>query len=419
MRGSPTGPGRSGTRFLKLFLGFGVNPLVSVTGGTYVRIMSWFHSTADEIDRGFDHFGGLRAASDAELCELIQAADVSQTWMRDGARNLVDWVALRLRVRHSTARRLVDVSKRLVDLPVLSLRFSRGDLSFDQVDALSKMATPDTEAGLVDEALGLSNAALDRMARRANPPSQADESKANELRALWIQRRLDEAGGRMTAELPNAELEIVESAIRERADRMPVNPETGAFDPYPQRMADGLVELCATTGDEMSAPPQITVTADLEALTTETKGVVELSSGNLIPNETARRLCCDAVVETIISDGSRIIGVGRNSRTVPGWLRRLVYHRDNNQCRFAGCGNTRWLQVHHIQHWSQGGKTDLDNLILLCGYHHRFVHEHSWHITTDIHGRFEFRRSDWTLHPPPRPDLDPRIRTLVSAGRPP
>ena len=60
---------------------------------------------------------------------------------------------------------------------------------------------------------------------------------------------------------------LVESEIRARADRIPPNPESGIFDPYPQRMADGLVELCSTTGDENgSAPTQIAVHADLDAL---------------------------------------------------------------------------------------------------------------------------------------------------------
>jgi len=158
--------------------------------------MDWSQATADEIDRGFDQFGGLTAAGTAELCSLIQAADVAQTWMSDGARSLSDWVCVRLRVRPDTARQLVRVAKRLCDLPVLSERFASGDLSLDQVDAISRMATPDTEAGLIEEALGLSNALLDRKARRANPPSVSDEKGAHRVRALWIQRQLDGSSGK-------------------------------------------------------------------------------------------------------------------------------------------------------------------------------------------------------------------------------
>ncbi len=368
--------------------------------------MDWSLATSDEIDRGFDHFGGLRGATDAQLCSLIRAADIAQSWMTDGARSLADWVSVRLRVRHSTARQLVTVARRLCDLPVLCERFAAGDLSLDQTDAISRMATVETEAGLIEEALGLSNTALDRKARRANPPSVSDEREAHRVRALWIQRTLDGASGRLTAHLPNTELEIVETAITERADRIPPDPETGLFDPYTQRMADGLVEVCATTGDQTTSPPQISAYVDLDALLSEDNdpGAHELGSGALIPNETAKRLSCDCVLETVITDGSIIIGVGRNTRTIPGWLRRLVHHRDGGQCQFHGCGN---------DHWSQGGKTDLDNLILLCGFHHRFVHENGWNITTGPGGVFQFRKPDRTPYPRPKPDLHPKLARLA------
>ncbi len=111
----------------------------------------------------------------AHVCQLIVEVDVRQSWMTDGARSLVDWVAVRLRIRHATAAQLVSVARRLQDLPVLSARFASGDLSLDQTDAISKMATADTEPGLIEEALGLSNTVLDRKARRANPPSRDDD----------------------------------------------------------------------------------------------------------------------------------------------------------------------------------------------------------------------------------------------------
>jgi Domain of unknown function (DUF222)/HNH endonuclease len=377
--------------------------------------MSWGESSNDQVDEALAHFHGLSSAGLARVCDLIAEVDARQSWMTDGARSLTDWVSVRLRVRHDTARQLVCVARRLSDLPVLSERFAAGHLSLDQVDAISKMATAETEEGLIEEALGFSNTALDRAARRANPPSVSDEQEAHRQRVLWIQRTLDGASGRLTAHLPNTDLEIVETAITERADRIPPDPETGLFDPYSQRMADGLVEVCATTGDETSTPPQVSAYVDLDTLLSEDNepGAHELGSGALIPNETAKRLSCDCVLETVITDGSIVVGVGRNSRTIPGWLRRLVHHRDGGTCQFHGCGNDRWLQVHHIQHWSQGGRTDLDNLILLCGFHHRFVHENGWHITRNLNDQVVFRKPDWTLYPQPKPDLHPRLARLT------
>jgi hypothetical protein len=374
--------------------------------------MDWERETNDQIDEAFAHFHGLSSAGLARVCGLIVEVDARQSWMTDGARSLSDWVAARLRVRPETARQLVSVARRLEDLPVLTKRFAAGDLSLDQTDAISRMATADTEEGLIEEALGLSNAVLDRKARRANPPVASDEREAHRVRALWIQRTLDGASGKLTAHLPNVDLEIVETAIRDKADKIPVNPETGLFDAYSQRMADGLVEVCATTGDTTS-PPQVSAYIDLDALIEDKAGPHELGSGALVPNETARRLACDCVLETVITDGGVVVGVGRNSRTVPGWLRRLVHHRDGGTCRFHGCDNTNWLEVHHIVHWSKGGTTDHDNLILLCGFHHRFLHEEGWHITRNSNNQFVFRKPDWTLYPPPKPGLHPKLAALA------
>jgi hypothetical protein len=184
------------------------------------------------------------------------------------------------------------------------------------------MATPDTEEALIEECLGLSTAALDRVARRANPPSTEDERSVWERRRLGFQWNLDQSELNFRGSLPGAEGRLLESAVRDRADRIPVNPETGMFDPYPARLADGLVELAATSGDQIAAPAQITVFADLEALieTIETTGVAELEAGPMIPNETARRLSWDGIIECTVYDHSRVLGIGRRSRLIPSWL---------------------------------------------------------------------------------------------------
>jgi hypothetical protein len=400
-------------RFFRFLLDLGSDLLNLSLVERMFESMDWSLATADEIDRGFDQFGGLHAASAAELCVLIQAADVGQSWMTDGARSLTDWVAARLRVRHPTAAHLVSVARRLQDLPVLSARFASGDLSLDQVDAISKMASVDTEEGLIEEALGLSNLALDGMARRSAPRSTEDERTVWERRRLVRQWNLDESELRFHGNLSAAEGKMFDQAIDDRVNVMGPNPETGFFDLLETRSADALVELAVTTGDQTVSLPQMTVFADLDALTSQTVGVAELSNTALIPNETARRLSCDCVLETVVTDGSVIVGVGRNSRTIPGWLRRLINHRDGGRCQWVGCRNTRWLQVHHIQHWSQGGTTDLDNLILLCGFHHRFVHENGWHITGDPNDRVVFRRPDWTPFPGPASKLAPRLHRLL------
>ena len=73
-----------------------------------------------------------------------------------------------------------------------------------------------------------------------------------------------------------------------------------------------------------------------------------------------------------------VLDVGRRTRTIPPALRRALEVRDRG-CRFPGCG-LRFTDGHHVKHWADGGETTLDNLILLCRFHHRLVHEGGWRV---------------------------------------
>jgi hypothetical protein len=375
--------------------------------------MVWVRVSTDEIDVALDQFSGLVSAGLARVCELIAEVDVRQSWMTDGARSLTDWVSARLGVRHHTARQLVGVARRLLDLPVLTERFEAGELSLDQVDAISRIATPENEVDLIAETAGLSNPTLDRRARRHRGVSPVEEKTVWERRQLMRQWNLDQSELRFRGRLPADEGRIFDETIDSRVNQMSINAETGLFDPLQTRSADALVELAATNGGDNGAPAQLTVFAELEALTTTDQGWAELDNTVLVSNETARRLGCDAIVEWVITRNGLPVGIGRRSRKIPGWLRRLVYHRDGNQCQHPGCNNTRWLQVHHIIPWVDGGPTNLDNLILLCGVHHRWVHQHHWRITGPPQARV-FRRPDWTPPPHPRRPLDTRLAQLTS-----
>jgi len=75
---------------------------------------------------------------------------------------------------------------------------------------------------------------------------------------------------------------------------------------------------------------------------------------------------------------------------------RQIRHRDG-ECRFPGCGSRRFTQAHHIVWWSKGGRTDLANLVLICSFHHKLVHEHGWSLTRDgADGVVRWLRADGT-----------------------
>jgi hypothetical protein len=111
-----------------------------------------------------------------------------------------------------------------------------------------------------------------------------------------------------------------------------------------------------------------------------------------------RRLLCAGRVRTVLR-GRRgnVLDVGRSQRVVPDRLYRALVIRDDGQCGFPGCGARRGLDAHHVRHWIDGGRTDADNLILLCEAHHQIHHAGGFAIVTLGDGRFRFRRLDGTL----------------------
>jgi hypothetical protein len=161
-------------------------------------------------------------------------------------------------------------------------------------------------------------------------------------------------------------------------------------EPKHARRADGLVQLAETyladtahggssadrfrvvvhvTAGTLAHSPDETHPLDVPA------GTSQLEDGPRVPAGTSRRLACDAALVGLLEDAEGIpLSVGRQTRSIPPWMRRALQARDGG-CRFPGCTHTRFVDGHHIKHWADGGETSLGNLVLLCSYHHRLVHE--------------------------------------------
>jgi len=114
-----------------------------------------------------------------------------------------------------------------------------------------------------------------------------------------------------------------------------------------------------------------------------------------LPIESVKRICCNghAVVLTE-DDNGEPLSIGRKSRIIPKAIERALYARDHGCCRFPGCSNHRFLHSHHIDHWSNGGETSLENLMLLCTKHHTLVHEGGYRIERDFQHRWTFMHPD-------------------------
>lgn len=177
-----------------------------------------------------------------------------------------------------------------------------------------------------------------------------------------------------------------------------------------QRRADALVDLCGyalDTGQPKASGgvrPHLLVTTPLVAITGrsgESSGPVEVAEmawTGPVTDEAVRRLACDAEVTRVVLDpSSQPLDVGRSTRTVPGHLRQALIVRDRG-CVAEGCDRpSAWTEAHHVVHWAEGGRTALDNLVLLCRTHHRKVHDGGWEFS--LIGR------RWCLVPPERDRL--------------
>lgn len=104
-------------------------------------------------------------------------------------------------------------------------------------------------------------------------------------------------------------------------------------------------------------------------------GACEVAGIGGVEDRTAARLACDAVVVALVrSRKGAVLDHGRRHRLVQPAQRRALSVRDGH-CQYPTCSRVTGLHAHHVVHWSRGGPTDLDNLVLLCRYHHLMVHE--------------------------------------------
>ncbi|MBA3798484.1 MAG: DUF222 domain-containing protein [Geodermatophilaceae bacterium] len=185
-----------------------------------------------------------------------------------------------------------------------------------------------------------------------------------------------------------------------------------------QRRCDGLVEAVRQALHAGGLPsaggvkPRIVITIPYTSLKNRT-GAGRLADGTLISPSLTRRLADDAeIVPVWLSPTGIPLDVGRTQRLFAGRLRTALDVRDRG-CAWPGCDRPpSWAQAHHILSWLDGGKTDLDNGVLLCLFHHHEIERGDWTVT--IHaGRAWFTPPRWIdtrqkpilnllHHPPPR-----------------
>jgi hypothetical protein len=215
---------------------------------------------------------------------------------------------------------------------------------------------------------------------------------------------------------------------RESQDQPPADYTVTAAEQVAARRARALVELAEVALADSSASGasaeryQVhvhvrTPVEDVSAETSVSRSVPKLEDGPAITLPVLERLTCDASVVTYREDGDgNTLDVGRKTRTIPSALRRALKARDDG-CRFPGCSHRRFVDAHHIRHWSHGGATKMSNLVTLCRYHHGLIHEAGYSVRHND-GKLQFLRPDKVPMPPCQDDHRDRVAPRVSAGTP-
>ncbi len=357
---------------------------------------------AAALGRQITELAGHLNAAQYRFLMLVERHDRETCWVDDGgARSCAHWLNWRCGIALGAAREKVRVAHALQRLPAISAAMAAGRISYSKVRALTRIAVPETESALLKMAQARTAVEVEHVVRgyrRAQEATELDREAAQfATRSLhWYH---DDDGSlvlkvRLPAEAGAALIGALDAAQPSWGEAPGDPPSPG------QRRADSLVAIAeaylagGAHGLSGGARQQVVVHVDAATLIERKDGRCEIESGPSIAAETARRLGCDATRLTIIEDQlGEPLDIGRRARTIPPAIYRALRARDKG-CRYPGCTHSRFVDGHHIRHWADGGETRLANLVLLCRFHHRMVHEGQVRIERLNDGAFRFLRPD-------------------------
>jgi hypothetical protein len=204
---------------------------------------------------------------------------------------------------------------------------------------------------------------------------------------------LPDGSGRLQAQL-TGEATAVWQTILSTLGRPVPDVDTGEGDRRSagERRHDALLDAgqrllrAGTLPDAGGAPATVLVTLTLEQLEART-GLATTGHGGRISVPQALRIAAEAdIVPVVLGDAGGVLGYGLTRRIASVGQRRALAARDGG-CSFPGCDRPPdWCESHHLIGWADGGCTDLDNLTLVCGFHHREHRKRGWtcHITNGV-----------------------------------
>jgi hypothetical protein len=169
--------------------------------------------------------------------------------------------------------------------------------------------------------------------------------------------------------------------------------------PYPRRLGEAFCALLERLPAQLlpqhgGTATSVMVTIPFHELRSGL-GAADLGTGDRITAGQARRLACNAdLIPVVLGGASEVLDLGRTRRTFSPAQRRAMAIRDK-KCRTEGCSiPAAWSEAHHWRPWSRGGRTDLEDGVLLCPWHHHRAHDPAYDLSRLPSGdvRFHLRR---------------------------
>jgi 5-methylcytosine-specific restriction endonuclease McrA len=405
----------------------------------------------ERLEAQICELAGHLTAATCRFLVLLGDFDARRGWASWDLTSCAAWLSWKCQMSSGTAREHVRVARALRELPVIRSEFGAGRLSYTKVRALTRIATAENEAGLAEIAGPMTGNQLERFARAHRRCSDADDAAARVRRRLtW---RFEDDGSLAGAfRLPPLAGAALLKALRAAAADLEHPP--GADEravATSSSLADALVTIAESflAGQAAAGDPdvyQVLVHVGIDAIADGADPVASVADaavgdgpvgvsaetpraappvpggpadparchvedGSAISAGQARMLACTAAVSWMLHDrDGTVLDLGRRRRRPTAALRRAARERDNCRCRFPGCESRR-VDLHHIQYWSRGGRTELTNLISLCKYHHTLIHDRGYLIAAGPGGAFAFYRPDGTAVPasPALPTADGTI----------
>ena len=371
--------------------------------GTYIRA-----ADAAELGEGLIQIREVGIDPlEAVFASGLRRFDKSGEYKADGALSAVAWVRERCNLSAGAAAERVSVARQLETLPQIEKALAKGDVGYQHVALIARAAENVGSAPVQKEENHLLKAAQTMDPGRFAAVAKGFEHRVDAAAALVEANHAYERRYLHLSEPQNGMVRLdgmldLEGGATLKTALSALMPPPGKDDDRTpgQRRIDALVALArrpldgTKLGTVGGQRPHLVITASAETLL-GLKGAppAEMAGVGPIPMETAQRHACDPTVSWLLGQAELESEAASDAhRQIPAATRRALVARDRD-CVFNGCHRPAiWCDGHHLVWWTRGGKTALPNLALVCGRHHRMLHEEGWTL--------ERKDGRWVARPP-------------------